>query len=91
MDPNLTYQIALNTTNSSLTPIVLNVTLNSPLNSTLIKPTQSLGHILLQNGGTFLAGIIALISFWWVNLRGPRIICSPIRDVAFFALSRLLA
>jgi len=37
----------------------------------------------LAASGTILAAIIALISFWWVNLRGPSIICSPIRYVAF--------
>jgi len=79
MDPDLTYQIVLNGTNASLNPIALNITLNPPLNATLIQPLQSSGQILLQSGGAFLAGIIALISFMWVNLRGPRIVCSPIR------------
>lgn len=29
--------------------------------------------------GTILAVVVALFSFWWINLRGPSIICSPIR------------
>lgn len=29
--------------------------------------------------GTMLLAFIAFISFWWINLRGPSIICSPIR------------
>jgi len=79
MDPNLTYHIVLNATNASLAPTVINVTLNPSLNATLTQPPQSVGQNLMQGGGTFLAGIIALISFMWVNLRGPRIVCSPIR------------
>ena len=79
MDPDLMHQIVQNTTNASSIPIILNVTINPSLNATLIQPPQSPGQILLQSGGTFLAGIIALISFMWLNLRGPRIVCSPIR------------
>jgi len=82
MDPNLTSQVVINSTNTSLALIVLNVT--PPLNVTLIQPAQSFGQILLQSGGTFLAGIIALISFFWLNLRGPKLICSPIRDISFY-------
>ena len=86
MDPNLTYHIILNATNASLTPIVLNVplnvTLNPPLNATLIQSPISWDQILLQSGGPFLAGIIALISFSYVNLRGPRIVGSFIRYAA---------
>lgn len=83
-DPNLTYLVGVNATNASLIPIVLNVTLNPPLNITLFQPQQSLCQMLLQSGGTFLAGIIALISFMWLNLRGPKLICSPIRDISFY-------
>jgi hypothetical protein len=31
--------------------------------------------------GTILVAFIAFISFWWINLRGPNIICSPIRYI----------
>lgn len=31
--------------------------------------------------GTMLVAFIAFISFWWINLRGPSIICSPIRYI----------
>ena len=82
MDPNLVYHVAINSTNESLIPIAINFT---PLvNVTVIQPIQSIGQILLQSGGTFLAGVIALISFMWLNLRGAKVICSPIRDLAFF-------
>ncbi|MGB7570212.1 MAG: hypothetical protein WBL87_00485, partial [Methanothrix sp.] len=85
MDPNLAYQIVMNSTNESFALIVFNVT--PPVNVTMIQPTQSIGQILLQSGGTFLAGIIALISFMWLNLRGSKVICSPIRDISFYCAS----
>jgi hypothetical protein len=79
MTPDLTYQIAVNATNVSSIPIMLNITLNPIIDATLNQSQEPIYETLLKNGGTFLAGIIALISFWWVNLRGPRIVCSPIR------------